>query len=121
MENEEKKQISVELRNIELQQKAILDNIPDMAWLKDSEGRFIMVNERFARSCGFRSDKLIGKTDLDTWPRDLAEQYRNDDLEVIKSKKRKCVEERFVDSESKIQWIETIKTPVFDDQGKVIG
>ncbi|MFA6358180.1 MAG: PAS domain S-box protein, partial [Candidatus Omnitrophota bacterium] len=40
---------------------------------------------------------------------------------VIKSKKRKCVEERFVDSESKIQWIETIKTPVFDDQGKVIG
>ena len=121
-ENKSKKKLTIEeLRNIELQQKAILDNIPDMAWLKDSQSRFIMVNERFARSCGFKVEELIGKTDLDVWPKDLAESYRADDQEVMKSKKRKCVEERLADSEDKIQWLETIKTPIFDDQGKVVG
>lgn len=122
MENENKNKLTIEqLRNIELQQKAILDNIPDMAWLKDSQSRFIMVNDRFARSCGFKPEEVIGKTDLELWPRDLAESYRADDQEVMKSKKRKCVEERFSDNEGKMQWIETIKTPIFDDQGKVIG
>ncbi len=124
MENEEQnkeKPMVNELRNIELQQKAILDNIPDIAWLKDSQSRFIMVNERFSRSCGFKPEELIGKTDLDIWPKDLAENYLADDQEVMKSKKRKCVEERLADKEGKIQWIETIKTPIFDDQGTVIG
>ncbi len=121
-EKQKKKILTVEeLRNIEFQQKAILDNIPDMAWLKDSQSRFIMVNERFGCSCGFKPEEIIGKTDLDIWPKDLAESYRADDQEVMKSKKRKCVEERLADSEGKIQWLETIKTPVFDDQGKVIG
>ena len=109
------------LRNIELQQEAILNNIPDIAWLKDIQSRFIVVNEAFGRACCFRPDELVGKTDLEIWPRDLAESYRADDQEVIKSKKRKFVEERLVNKDGSEQWIETIKTPVFDDQGNVIG
>ncbi len=111
----------MKLRNTELQQKAVLNNIPDMAWLKDVDGRFIVVNEAFAKACGFREDEIVGKTDLDLWPRDLAESYRSDDREVMKSRKRKCVEERLVDKENGDIWIETVKTPIFDDQGKVIG
>ncbi|MFA7705717.1 MAG: PAS domain S-box protein [Candidatus Omnitrophota bacterium] len=111
----------MKLRNTELQQKAILNNIPDMAWLKDIDGRFIVVNEAFARGCGFKADEIVGKTDLDIWPRDLAKNYRSDDLEVINSKKLKCIEERLVNKENGDTWIETVKTPIFDDQGKVIG
>jgi len=113
--------IFTKLRKIELQQKAILDNIPDIAWLKDEQSRFIMVNERFGKTCGFKPEELIGKTDLDIWPVDLAQSYRADDQEVIKSKKRKCVQERLSDKEGKVAWIETIKTPIFDSEGKVIG
>ena len=40
------------LRKTELQQKAILNNIPDIAWLKDRESKFIAVNDAFARACG---------------------------------------------------------------------
>lgn len=109
------------LRNVEFQQRAILDNIPDIAWLKDAEGRFIAVNEPFARACGFKNEEIIGKTDLDIWPRDLALSYQADDQEVMQSKKRKCVQERLAYQEGGEQWIETIKTPFFDDQGKVIG
>ena len=113
--------IIAKLRNVELQQKAILNNIPDIAWLKDIESRFIMVNEAFAKACGFKVDEIVGRTDLELWPRDLAENYRADDQEVIRSKKRKCVDERLVNKEEGDTWIETVKTPIFDDQGRVIG
>lgn len=111
----------MKLRNTELQQKAILNNIPDMAWLKDIDSRFIVVNDAFAKACGFKADEIVGKVDLDLWPRDLAESYRSDDREVMKSRKRKCIEERLVNKEDGEIWIETVKTPVFDDQGRVIG
>jgi diguanylate cyclase (GGDEF)-like protein/PAS domain S-box-containing protein/putative nucleotidyltransferase with HDIG domain len=110
-----------ELRKVEFQQKAILDNIPDIAWLKDTQGRFIAVNEPFARACGFRIEEIIGKTDLDVWPREMALSYRADDQEVMDSKKRKCVQERLICQDGSEQWIETIKTPFFDDQNKVMG
>ncbi len=113
--------VIAKLRNVELQQKAILNNIPDIAWLKDIESRFIIVNEAFAKACGFKVEEIVGKTDLELWPSDLAENYRADDQEVIRSKKRKCVEERLVNKEEGDTWIETVKTPIFDDQGKVIG
>jgi diguanylate cyclase (GGDEF)-like protein/PAS domain S-box-containing protein/putative nucleotidyltransferase with HDIG domain len=123
---EDSQQINLEttltkLRKVEFQQKAILDNIPDIAWLKDAQGKFIAVNEHFAKACGFKADEIIGKTDLDIWPKELALSYRADDQEIIASKKRKCVQERLVYQEGGEKWIETIKAPFFDDQGKVIG
>ena len=123
---EDSKQINFEitlakLRKVEFQQRAILDNIPDIAWLKDIQGRFIAVNEPFAKACGFKVEEIIGKTDLDIWPRELALNYRADDQEVIDSKKRKCVQERLMYQEGGEEWIETIKTPFFDEHGKVIG
>ena len=111
----------MKLRNTELQQKAILNNIPDIAWLKDNESRFIAVNDAFAKACGFDANEIVGKTDLDIWPKDLAQSYRDDDREVMKSKKRKCIEERLMNKEGGETWIETVKTPVFDDQGNVTG
>jgi diguanylate cyclase (GGDEF)-like protein/PAS domain S-box-containing protein len=106
---------------VEFQKKSILDSIPDIAWLKDEESRFIAVNDAFGKACGVKPEDLAGKTDLDIWPKDLAERYRADDREVMLSKKRKAVEEPLADKTGKIQWIETIKTPVLNTSGKVIG
>lgn len=109
------------LRKIELQQKAILNGIPDIAWLKDKDSRFIAVNDAFGKACGFKPEEIIGKTDLDIWPRKLAERYREDDREVMSSGKRKCLDEPLADKEGRILWIETIKTPVYNDRGETIG
>jgi len=114
-------QMYLRLRDSESQKKAILNNIPDIAWLKDGQSRFIAVNEPFANACGLTPEDIVGKTDLDIWPKDLAESYRTDDQEVMHSGKRKCIEEKLVHKNGKVQWIETIKTPVLDDQGKVVG
>lgn len=116
-----RKRMENALRKTQLQQKAILDNIPDIAWLKDTESKFIAVNEPFGKACGVKPEALVGKTDLDIWPRELAERYRADDAEVMRSGARKCVEEPLVDAAGHRTWIETIKTPIYDHEGKVIG
>ena len=117
----ERKRAEEALQEGQRQLKAILDNIPDIAWLKDKESRFIAVNEPFGKSCGFEPEELVGKTDFDIWSRDLAGRYRTDDKEVMESGKRKQVEEPLTDSEGKALWIETTKTPIYNEQGNFVG
>jgi PAS domain S-box-containing protein len=109
------------LKRRDSQQRALLDNIPDMAWLKDAERKFIAVNEPFAKACGFRLEDVPGKTDLDVWPQDLAEQYRADDAEVMRTGVTKRLVEPLADHEGKIRWLETIKSPIRDGAGIIIG
>ena len=106
---------------IQLQQKAILDNIPDMAWLKDRVSKYIAVNEAYGKICGLNPQEIVGLNDVDIWPADLAEKYREDDKKVIESGTRKRVEEPLVDKDGREIWLETIKTPIFNDSGEIIG
>lgn len=115
------KAIQKELALKDKQQLAMLDNIPDIAWLKDKESRFIAVNGAFSKACGYSTEDLKGKNDLDVWPRDIAKNYIIDDLEVMRTRKRKRIEEPIVSKDGIITSFETIKTPIFDENGKVIG
>ncbi|MBP7653829.1 PAS domain S-box protein [Candidatus Dependentiae bacterium] len=101
-------------------QWALINNLPFLAWLKDSEGRFLAVNEMFAKSCGHSINEIIGKTDLDIWSKELAELYISDDREVMTKKTKKHVEEQ-IDDQGIIKWFETFKTPVLDSVGKILG
>ena len=109
------------VHEIQLQQKAILDNIPDMAWLKDRESSYIAVNEAFGKACGLKPEEVIGLTDFDIWPADLAEKYREDDNRVIKCGTRKRVEEPIVVKDGREIWADTIKAPIYSDSGNIIG
>jgi len=100
--------------------RAMLDNLPFLAWLKDADGRFEAVNEAFARSCSQTVDGIIGCTDFDVWPAENAAKYRADDVEVMRSGVRKEVEEAITDSQGRT-WFETCKTPVFNEKGCVVG
>jgi len=113
--------LNKDLRKIELQQEAILNNIPDMAWLKDRDSRFIEVNQPFGKAAGVKPGELTGKTDFDIWPKEFAEKYRADDIEVMETGQRKMVEERLADKEGKIEWIETVKTPIRNAEGVIVG
>lgn len=115
----ESKRAERDLMRKERQQRALLNNIPDMAWLKDREGRYIAVNEAFGRACGVIPDDAEGKTDQDIWP-SLAEGYQREDREVVETARQLRVSERFVDKCGNESWIENIIAPILDD-GEVIG
>ncbi len=116
----DRKLAEVTLRQREEYQRALLDNFPFMVWLKDEESRFLAVNEAFAGVFGWASaDALIGKSDLDIAPADLAERYRADDRAVLESGRSKQVEE-LVETGGRRTWFETYKSPV-SIGGRVIG
>ncbi|CAG1007324.1 two-component system, OmpR family, sensor histidine kinase VicK [Anaerolineales bacterium] len=115
------KQSEEMLKETLLQQTAILNNIPDMAWLKDKNSRYMAVNEQFTKTAGRKSEEIIGKTDLEIWDGEFADVYRKDDLEVMQSRQRKHVEELQMDSTGRKYWVETIKTPILNPHGEVIG
>lgn len=100
--------------------RAMFDNMPFLAWFKDTDGRFEAVNEAFASSCGSTVESIVGKTDFDIWPYELASKYHEDDLNVLRFGKRQEVEEPIVDKKGRV-WFETFKTPVRNESGQIIG
>ncbi len=101
--------------------QAIFDNFPYLVWMKDGEGRFLVGNTAFTESCKLDTPvALIGKTDFDVWPADLAASHIADDRIVLESKRKKQVEER-VTVGSEIRWFETYKSPILNSEGQAIG
>ncbi|HRE71667.1 MAG TPA: PAS domain-containing protein [Accumulibacter sp.] len=101
-------------------QRALLDNFPFMVWLKDTESRFLTVNQRFVDSLAQPSaESLVGKTDFDIAPPELAESYLADDRAVLASGQTRRFEEP-IEAAGERRWFETYKSPVSVD-GKLIG
>jgi nitrogen fixation negative regulator NifL len=117
----ERQRMDQALRKIQQQQRALLDNVPDMAWVKDKQSRFIAANEAFARTFGRTPEEVVGKTDFDLVPHELAERYIADDKQVMELRQRRRIEEPFVDAAGKRTWVETIKSAFVNDQGEVAG
>jgi len=117
----ERKQAEAALRKSKASMKAILDNSPYLSWLKDIDGRYVKVNKAYVDYTGLGDHRqIIGKTDHDLWPKELAEKYRADDAEVMTAQRQKNVEELSFDGKQK-HWVETFKTPIIDEGGIVLG
>jgi len=103
--------------------RTMIDTLPMMAWFKDTDSKYLIVNQDFAAAVGGTDDveALVGKSDLDLWPREHAEGYRADDADVMATRRRKTVEETFIDANNDSVWIETFKAPVVDEDGSVLG
>ncbi|TRZ79372.1 PAS domain-containing sensor histidine kinase [bacterium] len=112
---------SIDNNIIQQQKQFILDNIYDIAWLKDKESRYVVVNKAFGNVSGMKANDLLGKTDFDIWPKELAKKYRADDKEIMLTGKRKLIEETLIDKQGRVFTLETAKSPFYDDKGVVMG
>jgi PAS domain S-box-containing protein len=100
----------------------ILDNIPDLAWVKDVEGRYIAVNQMVVKAFSVAdSNVVIGKSDFELIPKEAAEIYRGTDLEVMTSGERSRIDEVRRDKFGKTYWVETVKTALRGPDGRIIG
>jgi len=101
--------------------RAVLDYLPFPAWLKDIDSRFLAVNEAFVQSFGVsRAETLVGKSDFDIAPHDLAEGYRANDRLVVAVRQKMIVEEEIL-THGKRLWFETYKAPFFGTRGELLG
>lgn len=99
---------------------AILNNMPFMAWLKDDKSRLLAVNNEFAKMCSTSIEDLVGKTDFDFFPKEHAEHYVKEDRAVMEKRKTLPSVDLIVGPNGE-RWHETLKSPVFDDKGNVVG
>lgn len=102
-------------------QQTILHHIPDQAWLKDRDSRYILVNEPFLASVGLAVDAVLGRTPADVWPAGWGERFMATDREVVQSGRRLRFEEERPGPHNELRWFDTVKTPLLDAQGQVLG
>lgn len=100
---------------------AILDNIPHWAWIKDKDGKYVIVNKEYAKAKNLETENFIGKSDFDLFSEKLAEIYIKDDKDVMESKKSKNIEEEETIVNGEKRFLETYKKPFFNNQNEVIG
>ena len=117
----ERKRLEDELQIREQYRRALLDNFPFMVWLKDTQSRLLAVNRPYLETAGLgAAAPYFGKTDLDLFPAELAERYRADDREVMRTGQKMTVEE-LVGVPDQLRWHETYKAPVLDADGELLG
>jgi PAS domain S-box-containing protein len=116
----ERKLAEEKLRASEALYRTLVENIPQKVFMKDTDSRYISINEHFARDLGVQSADVLGKVDYDFFPKELADKYRADDKRIMETGGTEELEERYV-SQGKEVWVKTVKTPVRDENGEIIG
>lgn len=101
---------------------ALMDNISDTVYFKDKEKRFIRVNKVKAEHSEVTPEEMIGKTDFDFFPPEIAKQSSADDDLVIKFAKPIIDKvEKIIYSDKTEHWVSTTKVPWYNSEGKIIG
>jgi len=117
-----RKEAELVLENERLQLRTLIETIPDLIWLKDPDDKYLLCNPIFESFNGIPEANLIGKTDFDFEKPELAEVLKQHDIKLIQLNNPVIYEEWVTrKSDEQQRLIETIKTPMFDTEGKLIG
>jgi len=116
----ERKKAEEVLRESESKYRTLVKNLPQKIFLKDRNSVYISCNDNFSRDLKVKSEEIAGKTDYDFFPKELAEKYRADDKKIVASGRIEDIEERCIQKGQEVI-VHTVKTPVKDAQGSVIG
>ncbi|MDA0525598.1 PAS domain-containing sensor histidine kinase [Methanococcoides alaskense] len=121
-EEEVSKRTEVMLQKSETKLRTVVDTLPDLVWLKDRDGVYLNCNSKFERFFGAKEEEIIGKTDYDFVNKDLADFFRQKDKAVIDADKAVINEEEVVYADDgHREVLETIKSPMYDSNGNLIG
>ena len=117
-----RRQAEEALRTSEVLLQTLVNTIPDMIWLKDTEGVYLSCNPKFGRFFGSNEADIVGKTDYDFVGRKLADSCREHDQKAMVAGRSTSNEDWITSAnDGHCALMETIKTPMYNAQGMVIG
>jgi diguanylate cyclase (GGDEF)-like protein/PAS domain S-box-containing protein len=101
---------------------ALMNNVEDSIYFKDNKNRFVMVNKAKAEHSGVTPKNMIGKTDFDFSPKEIAKQSFADDNYIMKSG-RPLIDkrEKIIHLNKTEQWVSVAKVPRYNKEGKIMG
>ena len=100
---------------------SLVEHLPQNIFRKDLGERFTFANQRFCQLLGKPLDQIIGKTDLDFYPPELAKKFQQDDREVIRTGRIFETTEENVAPDGEKMYVHVVKTPILDAKGRVLG
>jgi PAS domain S-box-containing protein len=102
--------------------RTLVQTIPDLIWLKDADGVYLLCNPTFERLYGAKERDIVGRTDYDFVDRELADSFRENDRKAMAAGKPSANEEWLTFAVDGYRGLfDTIKTPMYDAGGKLIG
>lgn len=102
--------------------EAVVEGTTDAVYLKDREGRYLLLNDATARIAGVEGrDQMEGRTDEDLFPPETAENISRDDQRVMDTGETVRFEERLEIADGNIRVYETVKAPYRNAGGDVVG
>jgi PAS domain S-box-containing protein len=110
-----------QLRTSEAFYQTLVDTLPQNILRKDIEGRFTFANKKFCHSVGKPLHEILGKTDFDFFPRELALKYQRDDARVMSSFENLDTVEAHITPNGEKLFVHVIKTALYDSLGRVVG
>ena len=104
------------LQNSQELLKAILDNSTAVVYVKDTEGKYLLINRYFESLFHITKQQIIGKTDFDIFPTEKAETLRANDLKVLLNDSPLSIEEVFLQDDRQHTYI-SLKFPLYNSEG----
>jgi PAS domain S-box-containing protein len=120
-ENREREQAEAALRESRALLQAVIDNTAASIYVKDLEGRFLLVNRCLAETVRWDRAALIGKTDYDLFPREQADAVRIVDAHVLAAGIPLEAEESVPLEGGELHTYLSIKAPLTDRDGRIVG
>lgn len=108
------------VRRSEEKYRILLENLPQKVFYKDMDLVYVSCNHSYARDLKVEPDEIAGKTDYEFHPAELAEKYRADDRRILASGNTEEIVEEYV-QDGNTFLVRTVKTPVKDKTGQVVG
>ncbi|WP_181700558.1 diguanylate cyclase [Chthonobacter albigriseus] len=102
--------------------RAVIEALPDCLNVKDAEGCFLIANPATAHLMGARNtSQLIGRTDYDFYPTDIAAEFRADEQAVCADGRPRTIEQQVRHRDGRSGWLSTLKAPLTDERGNFVG
>ena len=102
---------------------ALMNNVPDWIFFKDTGSRFVRNNKTHLRFLGVSDQQdALGKTDFDFLPAEYAQRYFDEEQAIIQSGHPLIAQEKQTpQQDGSLLWVSETKIPLFDESGQVIG
>lgn len=109
------------LRNAEALYHSLVENLPQCMFRKDLSGRLTFADRHHCQMLGRSLEEVLGKTDADFYPEEMAEKYKRDDEQVITSGEKFETIEKNCGPDGQERFVNVVKTPLRDGDGRIIG
>ena len=118
-----KRQAEAAIRFERIMLRTLIDNLPDIIYVKDPDCRIVVANKSSVEFMGYTSEsQIIGKTDLDIFTDENGNRGYSQDLAVLQTGHPVLnYEEEFVDAHGERRWLLTTKIPIYNEHAKISG